>query len=121
VWTAPGGGLDEGEDHRSAATRELREEVGVTLELGPWVWSRSAVFTFRGFWLHQHERWFLARGPAIDPASMPLDDLAVEGARWWSVEELAATDEVLAPGALALHHATLLHDGPPPGPVDVGP
>jgi 8-oxo-dGTP pyrophosphatase MutT (NUDIX family) len=119
VWTAPGGGLRPGEEHVAAAQRELREELGVDLDVGPWVWSRSVLFTFRGIWLRQHERWYLARGE-LDAASAPLDDVAVDEARWWSLEELRGTDELLAPEALPDHLADLLAHGPPGEPVDVG-
>jgi 8-oxo-dGTP pyrophosphatase MutT (NUDIX family) len=120
VWTAPGGGLDPGETHEDAASRELHEEVGIGVPLGPWVWSRTATFTFRGIWLRQTERWFLARTPQLDPGSIPLDDLATDGARWWDRDELAATDAVLAPRALPSQLAVLLDGGVPPGPIDVG-
>jgi len=120
VWTAPGGGLDPGESHAAAAARELREELGLDLTLGPWVWSRSATFEFRGVWLHQVERWFTARVPGLDVDRLPLADLTTAGARWWTLDELVRTDEVLAPRALAGHLATLLRDGLPTEPVDVG-
>jgi 8-oxo-dGTP pyrophosphatase MutT (NUDIX family) len=128
VWTAPGGGLDPGESHLDAARRELAEEIGITPAIGPWIWSRSATFTFRGVWLHQVERWFLARvedAASVDPAHVPLHDLATDGVRWWTVEDLArlggdSGDEALAPRALAEHLHRLLTDGPPPAPIDVG-
>ncbi len=120
VWTAPGGGLDVGETHEQAAARELHEEIGIDAPLGPWVWSRSATFTFRGIWLHQTERWFLARVAGLDADDVPLDDLATSGARWWSIEELKTTDEVLAPGAFATQLARILTAGPPTEPIDVG-
>jgi ADP-ribose pyrophosphatase YjhB (NUDIX family) len=120
VWTAPGGGLDPGEAHEQAATRELREEVGIEVPLGPWVWSRSVTFDFRGIWLHQTERWFLARVDALDADTVPLDDLATRGARWWTVTQLRDTTESLAPASLAVHLERLLRDGPPDEPVDIG-
>lgn len=121
VWTAPGGGLDPGESHEQAAARELREEVALDGPLGPWIWSRTATFRFRDIWIEQHERWFLVRSPTVDVDTMPLDDLATAGARWWSPEELRTTGEVIAPRALAAHLDVLLAEGPPARPVDVGP
>jgi hypothetical protein len=84
------------------------------------VWSRSATFAFRGIWLRQTERWFLVRTTTLDAAADPARDLATGGARWWTLDELAGTDEVLAPRTLPDRLATLLRDGPPATPVDVG-
>jgi 8-oxo-dGTP pyrophosphatase MutT (NUDIX family) len=123
VWTAPGGGLEPGEEHRAAAERELSEELGLDVVPGPWIWSRRATFTFRGVWLDQDERWFLARTDRTDrwdPASAPLDDHGIDEARWFSLDDLLRGDVEVAPRALADHLATLLRDGPPDQPIDVG-
>lgn len=120
VWTAPGGGLRPGEDHVAAARREALEELGLEVELGPWVFTRRVTFTFRGVWLDQSERWFLTRTAGYDAASAPLDDAGTDAARWWTLDELATTDELLAPGSLATHVERLLREGPPTEPVDVG-
>jgi 8-oxo-dGTP pyrophosphatase MutT (NUDIX family) len=117
VWTAPGGGLDPGEDHATAARRELFEEVGVRPTLEAHLWTRTATFSFRGVWLTQHEQWFLARTDAFDANDIPLHDLATSGARWWSLDEMETTTEVLAPADLAQHVADLLRAGPPPTPL----
>lgn len=120
VWTAPGGGVRPGEGHHAAATRELAEELGLDAQVGPWVWSRRVGFVYAGVHLLQAERWFLTRVASYDEAGAPLDDPGLVGARWWTLEQLRATAETLAPGALADHLAALLRDGPPDTPVDVG-
>jgi 8-oxo-dGTP pyrophosphatase MutT (NUDIX family) len=120
VWTAPGGGLRPGEDHVSAARRELVEELDVDVTPGPWVWTRREVFAFRGVWLDQAERWYLARVAGLDPEQVPLDDPATDAARWWSVEELATTQDVLAPATFAEELTRLLVEGPPARPRTVG-
>jgi 8-oxo-dGTP pyrophosphatase MutT (NUDIX family) len=119
VWTAPGGGLRPGEEHADACRREVAEELGVELVPGPWVWRRRVTFAYHGVWIDQDERWFLARAE-LDPASAPLDDHGTDEARWWSVDELATTGEVLAPAALPAHLRRLLDDGPPAEAIDVG-
>jgi 8-oxo-(d)GTP phosphatase len=127
VWTAPGGGLDPGESHLDAARRELHEEIGIAPEIGPWIWSREATFQFRGVWLHQTERWFLARiddRTPVDPATVPLPDLATSGVRWWTLDALRTIDpmaehETVAPRALADHLARLLVTGAPDEPLSI--
>ena len=42
-WTFPKGKLDDGESHRHAARREVREETGLRAELGPKLASTSYV------------------------------------------------------------------------------
>lgn len=121
VWTAPGGGLRPDEDHADAARRELQEELGLAADVGPWIWTRHVTFRFAGVWLEQHERWYLARTAELDAATAPLDDPGLDAARWWTRIELGSTQERLAPAALPRHLDTLLRDGPPADPVDVGP
>ena len=121
VWTAPGGGLEPGEDPVDAARRELREEIGITPAVGPCIWRRRVVFAFHSVWIDQDERWFLARiERSTEPGDAPLDDVGTIEARWWSLEELRSTEQQLAPAQLAAHLDRLLRDGVPDQPVDVG-
>ena len=76
-------------------------------------------------WDGQTERFYFLRvapfeiRPELDPGL-----LAAEGVgeiRWWAANELAAaTDVVFAPRRLPELLRTLLADGPPPEPLDVG-
>ena len=126
LWATPGGGIDEHESVEQAIRRELDEELGlVDVELGPWIWTREHVFPFwDGSWDGQVERYVLVRTRAFEPVPrFSPEELAAEfvtGMRWWTVDELAGSDELFAPRRLPELVAELLREGPPGEPVDVG-
>ena len=81
-WELPGGNLEAGEDDESALVREVREETGIEIEVGPLIgeYHRS------GFLPHT-ARVYLCdpRGGAIAPSS------ETARVRWWDPRALPDT------------------------------
>src|SRR6201994_1729312 len=73
-WSTPGGGLDEGEDFRAGARRELAEETGWTdVPIGPQVYEQTMVMGYGDEIVRQHEQLFLGR---VEVAGRELGEVA---------------------------------------------
>jgi len=104
-WCTPGGGLNEGEDYRAGARRELFEETGWSdIPLGPEVYERTLVMEYDDAIVRQHERFFVGR---IEEVGRPFGEVAdmhvsdgIAAWHWWTLAEMDATDEAIWPPGL---------------------
>ncbi|UQX90005.1 NUDIX domain-containing protein [Jatrophihabitans telluris] len=106
-WLTPGGGLHAGETPAAAAVRELAEELGLKVDLPD---EKAADFVDRyqyhlaGRDIDQTNHFYVVR--TAEPLKggvvhrTELEEELILGERWWSVDELAATNEVLRPDTL---------------------
>jgi 8-oxo-dGTP pyrophosphatase MutT (NUDIX family) len=117
--------VEAGEDLRTAAIREAKEETGLAIapdELRGPVWRRLVRFSFDGR-LFDAEEWFFTAtagpGATVDITGFTeLEARTVLEHRWWSVDELVATTDVFYPARLPELLPELLSvlDGHPDGP-----
>lgn len=105
-WFSVGGGIDEGEDVRQAACRELFEETGLRAEpgdLGEQVHHELAEFGFKGRWYRQENVFYSLRvtDPVIDTSGFEeIEAATMDDHRWWSLNDLEATSERYYPPEL---------------------
>jgi 8-oxo-dGTP pyrophosphatase MutT (NUDIX family) len=124
IWITPGGGINAGEEESVCVRREVFEETGLrNAEVGPCVWRRDHTFRWGDGVLRQVEAYYLVRTAAFEVNVENQEDLErsfLSGHRWFSLEELAAHEEVVVPANFAELLAPLLRGELPDKPIQVG-
>jgi len=112
-WITPGGGVDPGESHRDAAIRELREETGQVIDdVGEVVFTEDFVVPWDAAdHTHGHAEFFVVRMPhfeIVDDDWTDEEKVDILDSRWWSLDELVATDEHVEPAQLVARLTEIL-------------
>jgi 8-oxo-dGTP pyrophosphatase MutT (NUDIX family) len=107
-WLVPGGGIDAGEDTRTAALRELYEETGLVVDpddlgepvlvaSGRWDWADGLNYHTYTDTIYELK----VQNFKLDTSGFTQDELRdVLEYRWWNLSELFASEELVAPHEL---------------------
>lgn len=107
-WFTIGGALEDGEAPREAAVRELFEEVGIPARVEEFTGPHGTgtiEFSFAGYAITQDQTFFAIRVDRPEVSFEHMEQIEKDttlGYRWWSAEELEATDELYFPEDLAV-------------------
>lgn len=83
-WEGPGGKVDEGESYEQAAVREIREEIGVAVELTGLIYEADDILDSNGdIWEAK-----VFRGVTKDTPSLP-EPTKICGVAWFTRPEVA--------------------------------
>ena len=93
-WLTPGGEIEPGEEPHAAAVRELREELGLEVDVVGPVYTEANQFEHQGEMRDNVDFVFVARCDEGEPVlrGVTAEEIALmREVRWWTVEEIEAS------------------------------
>lgn len=103
-WLMPGGGIEQGESAEQACHRELWEETGLhARRISPCLWTHELHIVVRGEDVLNCDQYYLVEVESHRVSwenAQPDEHEAFLEYRWWSLEQLANTDEEVSPPGL---------------------
>ena len=106
LWCTIGGRVEPEEELVNALQRELEEECGLipsSYQVLGLIWHGEQVLIWKGERTLLKESFFLvrSRSSAINTAGQTSEERqVVKELRWWSMDELESTQQILAPACL---------------------
>jgi len=99
-WLPSGGAVESGETHEQAASRELLEETGLSVEVGSRLWDLRVEFPAGDLLIDQTERHFLTELGVKNLKLRNITSEPIAAHRWWTLSELSDTNQVIYPEGL---------------------
>lgn len=109
MWSVPGGSVELGETISEAAHREVREETGLEIDIGPVITAVDAIFRDDDEEISFHYVIVdVLAFAAPDAAPVPADD--ADAAQWVSVDDVASVQPLTEKVPAVVRQAVALID-----------
>lgn len=124
-WQMIGGKIEDDEDVKSAATRELFEETGLTsddVEFGDIVWKGELTLIMSDIETLIRQQFVVAKTQVTDVTLKnltPEEKPVAKSLKWFSTDDIKNSKEIIYPIGLDEYLSELLTSGTPKEPITI--